>query len=106
MNVNYTGWMPSGFLKCRIMIIYDLILADPPFFKDDIHSAVKNFIERKYLTEDGIIIIERSIQTQKKDMESFGMEPFKRIGDSLIYLFEHSVDKYYMIFFQRSLSFQ
>jgi 16S rRNA (guanine966-N2)-methyltransferase len=80
------------FSKMQDHDIYDLILADPPFFKDDIHSAFKNFIERKYLNEDGIIIIERSIQTQKKDMESFGCEPFKRIGDSLIYLFDYSVD--------------
>jgi len=79
------------FSKMQDHDIYDLILADPPFFKDDVHSAVRNFIERKYLTEDGIILVERSIQTQKKDMESFGRVPFKRIGDSLIYLFEYSV---------------
>jgi 16S rRNA (guanine966-N2)-methyltransferase len=72
--------------------VYNLILADPPFFKDDIHSAVRNFIERKYLAESGILIVERSVQTQKKDVESFEREPFKRIGDSLIYLFENTAD--------------
>ena len=78
------------FSKMQDHDVYDLILADPPFFKDDIHAAVKNFIGRKYLTENGIMIVERSVQTQKKDIESFGLEPFKRIGDSLIYLFEYS----------------
>ena len=66
---------------------YDLILADPPFFKDDVHSLVDNFIERNYLEKNGIMIIERSIQTREKDIEHFKTEPFKRIGDSLIYLF-------------------
>lgn len=64
---------------------YDLILADPPFFKDDIHLVVDNLLKRDYLSEDGMIIIERSIQTKEKDEEAFKIEAFKRIGDSLIY---------------------
>lgn len=66
---------------------YDLILADPPFFKDDIHKALENLLERNYLKEDGLIIIERSIQTKEKDTEHFKCEPFKRMGDSLFYKF-------------------
>ena len=66
---------------------YDLILADPPFFKDDIHTTVENILEREYLNENGMMIIERSIQSKEKDIEKFGREPFKRIGDSLIYQF-------------------
>ena len=65
---------------------YDLILADPPFFKDDIHKVTSNILEREFLSEGGMMIIERSIQTQKNDINAFGLEPFKRIGDSLIYL--------------------
>jgi 16S rRNA (guanine966-N2)-methyltransferase len=64
---------------------YGLILADPPFFKDDIHLVVKNLLAGDFLTEDGIILIERSIQTKENDQESFGYEPFRKIGDSLIY---------------------
>jgi len=64
---------------------YDLILADPPFFKDDIHTVVKNLIEKEFLNDEGIIIIERSIQTEENDKTNFGVEPFKRIGDSLLY---------------------
>ncbi len=67
---------------------YDLILADPPFFKNDIHKVVDNLMERDYLADDGIMIIERSIQTKDEDIEHFKREPFKRIGDSLIYQFE------------------
>ena len=66
---------------------YDLILADPPFFKNDIHQAVKNIIEKNFLNEDGLMIVERSIQTKKEDQEAFSVEPFKRLGDSLIYQF-------------------
>jgi 16S rRNA (guanine966-N2)-methyltransferase len=69
---------------------YDLILADPPFFKYDIHDTVKNLLERDFLSDDGIIIIERSIQTKKEDEEAFGVEAFKKIGDSLIYQFERT----------------
>jgi 16S rRNA (guanine966-N2)-methyltransferase len=68
---------------------YDLILADPPFFKDDIHVVVKNILERKFLQTNGILLVERSIQTQKKDEEAFSIKPFKRLGDSLIYLFQN-----------------
>ena len=66
---------------------YDLILADPPFFKDDIHTVLENLLERNYLKEDGLIIIERSIQTKEKDVKQFKCEPFKRMGDSLFYKF-------------------
>jgi len=67
---------------------YDLILADPPFFKDDIHQVFFNIKTNNFLSEIGTVIIERSIQTQKKDEVEFGLKPFKRLGDSLIYLFE------------------
>ncbi len=67
---------------------YDLILADPPFFKDDIHQVVKNILEKNFLTEDGLLLVERSIQTKKEDQEAFNLEPSKRLGDSLIYQFK------------------
>jgi 16S rRNA (guanine966-N2)-methyltransferase len=64
---------------------YDLIIADPPFFKDDIYSVVVNLINNKYFADNGFMIIERSIQTQTKDIENFKVEPFRRIGDSCLY---------------------
>ncbi len=67
---------------------YDFIIADPPFFKYDIHLVVENLLKRECLTDNGIIVVERSIQTEEKDVEAFGKEPVKRIGDSLIYIFE------------------
>ena len=66
---------------------YDLILADPPFFKDDIHKVLQNLQQRNYLNEEGLIIIERSIQTEEKDVKAFKKEPFKKMGDSLFYQF-------------------
>ncbi len=68
---------------------YDLIFADPPFFKDDIHIVVKNILENDFLTKNSIFIIERSIQTKEKDIINFNIQPFKRIGDSLIYEFRN-----------------
>lgn len=66
---------------------YDLIFADPPFFRDDVHIVVKNLLEREYLNPDGILLIERSVQTKENDIKNFGIEPFKKLGDSLIYQF-------------------
>jgi 16S rRNA (guanine966-N2)-methyltransferase len=66
---------------------YDLVIADPPFFKDDIHEVVKNILDRGFLNDEGILLIERSVQTQKKDEDSFNKEHFRRLGDSLIYIF-------------------
>jgi len=66
---------------------YDLILADPPFFHYDVHDVLGNLLKFNFLSENGRIIIERSIQTRAKDKEAFGIEPFKKIGDSLIYEF-------------------
>lgn len=64
---------------------YDLILADPPFFKDDIYKVVENILSNKYLKEEARIVIERSIQTKNKDTENFKTEPFKIIGDACLY---------------------
>ena len=64
---------------------YDLILADPPFFKDDVYAVIKNLLLNKFLSADGMIIIERSKQTKGKDIENLGVEPFKQIGDACLY---------------------
>jgi 16S rRNA (guanine966-N2)-methyltransferase len=67
---------------------YDLILADPPFFEYDIYEVVQNVFKNELLNEDGIMVIERSIQTREKDIENIGIEPQKKIGDALLYFFD------------------
>lgn len=66
---------------------YDLILADPPFFKEDIYKVLENLRSNDFLNDSGIIIIERSIQTKEKDISNLGTEPFKIIGDTCLYEF-------------------
>ncbi|MDX1701364.1 MAG: 16S rRNA (guanine(966)-N(2))-methyltransferase RsmD, partial [Melioribacteraceae bacterium] len=66
---------------------YDLIIADPPFFRYDIYSVAENLIRNQYLEKDGIFLIERSIQTEEKDSSNFNNGPIKKLGDSLIYEF-------------------
>ncbi len=66
---------------------YDIIIADPPFFKYDIYEVVENVLDRDLLKDNGIMIIERSIQTKDKDLGNFKKEPDKRIGDTLLYFF-------------------
>jgi 16S rRNA (guanine966-N2)-methyltransferase len=64
---------------------YNLIFADPPFFKDDIYEVADNILNKNFLQEDGSIIIQRSVQTKEKDKLHFELEPFKIIGDSCLY---------------------
>lgn len=64
---------------------YNLIFADPPFFKDDIYAAVENILAKDFLLQNGSIIIQRSIQTKEKDKLYFEVDPFKIIGDSCLY---------------------
>jgi 16S rRNA (guanine966-N2)-methyltransferase len=64
---------------------YDLIFADPPFFKNDIYEVADNILNNNFLLEDGSIIIQRSVQTKEKDKLHFEVEPFKIIGDSCLY---------------------
>lgn len=74
------------FTSKQAMINYNLILADPPFFKDDIYIVVENIKNKNYLGNNGIMIIERSVQTREKDINNFNIEPFKIIGDACLYL--------------------
>ncbi len=76
----------AKFTSKKSVIEYDLILADPPFFKDDIYIVVKNIFDNGYLSNKGIMIIERSVQTKEKDMKNFKSEPLKIIGDACLYL--------------------
>jgi 16S rRNA (guanine966-N2)-methyltransferase len=76
------------FVKMKKHSSYNLILADPPFFKNDIHIVVESILTEEFLIKGGIMIIERSIQTKDIDIASFKCEPFKRLGDSLIYKFD------------------
>jgi len=64
---------------------YDLIFTDPPFFKDDIYEVIENILTKNFLSANGSIIVQRSIQTKKKDKLHFEVEPFKIIGDSCLY---------------------
>jgi len=65
---------------------YDLVLADPPFFKDDIYKAAANILKYEFLQdEESPLFIERSIQTKEKDQDMFGIEPMKIIGDTCLY---------------------
>jgi len=73
------------FTKKHSTLKYDLILADPPFFEFDIYDVLKNVIRNNLLTKNGLMIIERSIQTKEKDIKEFSTEPFRIIGDACLY---------------------
>lgn len=73
------------FSELNINDKYDLILADPPFFKDDIYQVIENILSKNFLSVNGLIIIERSIQTKEKDIKNFNRDPFKIIGDACLY---------------------
>lgn len=65
---------------------YDLILADPPFFKDDIYKTVRNIMQNKLLADhESPLFIERSVQTRENDTAEFGKEPLKIVGDACLY---------------------
>jgi len=78
------------YLKTLQPESFDLILADPPFFSYDIYDVWKIIIENKLLKQGGFFVIERSIQTFDKDIEGFGIEPIRRMGDTCIYEFIQS----------------
>lgn len=75
------------FSKLKEHDKYDLIIADPPFFKHDIHNVYKNILDNNFIANDGVLLIERSIQTKEKDERAFEQKAIKRLGDSLIYIF-------------------
>ncbi len=73
------------FSRMKEHISYDLILADPPFFKEDIYVVAQNLLEGKFVSPGGYFFIERSIQTRDQDILNFKAEPIRRMGDSVIY---------------------
>ena len=73
------------FVNSFSIMNFDLILADPPFFKDDIYEVTKIILANNFLNNNGFMVVERSIQTKRKDIEDFKTEPFKIIGDACLY---------------------
>ena len=72
--------MPAiKFSSLKIDDGYDLILADPPFFKNDIYNVVVNLLNNKYLRSNCLMIIERSIQTKQKDIDNLKVLKNKNI---------------------------
>lgn len=67
----------------------DLIVADPPFFQYDIYQVFDAVKTAGVLAPEGIFLAERSVQTAEKDQEHFGFEPYRRMGDSLIYIYRN-----------------
>ncbi|MCW8811027.1 MAG: 16S rRNA (guanine(966)-N(2))-methyltransferase RsmD [Ignavibacteriaceae bacterium] len=83
--------MPAlKFSTQKLNAQYDLILADPPFFKDDIYNVVDNILNNGYLHSNCVMIVERSIQTKQKDINNFKVQPFKIIGDACLYEITYS----------------
>lgn len=76
-----------AFTSSPLQKQYDLILADPPFFKDDIYEVVNNIFSNNYLSPEGILFIERSIQTRENDEENFGIKAYRQAGDACLYFF-------------------
>lgn len=74
-----------SFTKKESIEKYELILADPPFFEFDIYQVVENIKVNNFLKQDGLMIIERSIQTKQQDINAFGVEPFRIVGDACLY---------------------
>lgn len=76
-----------SFTSAQISNPYDLIMADPPFFKDDIYDVVENIYANKLLAPEGILFIERSIQTRENDEKNFGIKAYRQAGDACLYFF-------------------
>lgn len=76
-----------SFTRNQPEIKYDLILADPPFYKYDIYNVVENILANSFLKEESLMFVERSKQTEEEDVKNFKKQPIKKIGDSLIYRF-------------------
>lgn len=66
---------------------YNLLIADPPFFRYDIYAVAENLMKNQFLEKEGFFLIQRSIQTEEKDKANFEFNPIKKLGDSLIYEF-------------------
>lgn len=73
-------------------IKFDLIFADPPFFEYLIWDCVKTIQSRNLLSEDGLLVVERSNITREKDEENFHKSHDRKMGDALIYFFEFSTE--------------
>ncbi|MBN1637897.1 MAG: 16S rRNA (guanine(966)-N(2))-methyltransferase RsmD [Ignavibacteriales bacterium] len=79
------------FFSSKPPIQYDIIFADPPFFNYDIYEVVKLIFQNKFLAENGIILVQRSHQTEAKDIEEFKIKPERRIGDSNIFVLNNFI---------------
>lgn len=64
---------------------FDFIYADPPYFAFDIYKVIINLKKNNYLSDNTLMIIERSKETLNKDVENFGTKPFKIIGSTCLY---------------------
>ncbi|MCX8056684.1 MAG: 16S rRNA (guanine(966)-N(2))-methyltransferase RsmD [Ignavibacteria bacterium] len=65
---------------------FDLIFADPPYNSDSIYEVYRNIISRKLISENGVLVIQRSRNTIKEDTENFMLEPYRKVGGDVIYL--------------------
>lgn len=65
---------------------FDLIFADPPYKSNTIYLVFRNVLERNLINQNGILVIQRSKSSKEEDIREFKMEPFKIIGDDVIYL--------------------
>jgi len=63
---------------------YDLVFADPPYNKGLINNTIKLILEKKHLTEDGILVAEHSIYEPIADMFKNFVFKEKKTASSII----------------------
>ncbi|MCB0327414.1 MAG: RsmD family RNA methyltransferase, partial [Bdellovibrionales bacterium] len=87
-NIELTrGSAPQVF--DRISKQFDLIFMDPPFPDDNMEALLKSVFDRKLLSKNGLITIQRF--RGSKDIEAGPFELLRkhRVGDSMLWFFEY-----------------
>lgn len=80
------------FLKqaARQGLVFDLILADPPFALKGLQDLVGMISEANILTPEGILVMEHSLKQPIEGTDELKMIRERRFGEIVISMFAHS----------------
>lgn len=76
----------ESFTKSKISG-FDLIFADPPYPDFGYEKTFINIKKNDLLNEKGLLVIQRGKNTLKQDVQILNSEPFRIVGDDVIFLF-------------------
>lgn len=76
----------ASFIRKDHPAKFDLLFADPPYKYTELYNMINDDSFNNLFADSSIKVIERAAETKSEDIQAFGIEPARVLGNTCLYL--------------------